>query len=79
VPIAIDGRIVEPGDLVVGADDGVAIIPKRMIKEAVLRAEAYAEGVKYWTQEKDKGRTWFDILNLRGNLDRLGIPEYPGP
>lgn len=79
VPISISGRIIEPGDLVVGADDGIAIIPKRLIKEAVLRAEAYAEGVKYWTQEKNKGRTWFDILNLRGNLDRLGIPEFQGP
>lgn len=40
VPIGIDGMVIEPGDLIVGDDDGVLCVPMRDVDEVLVKAEA---------------------------------------
>jgi regulator of RNase E activity RraA len=47
VPIAIDGMVIEPGDLIIGDDDGVLCVPFDHVKSvlAAARKKAGAEAV----------------------------------
>jgi 4-hydroxy-4-methyl-2-oxoglutarate aldolase len=44
VPVVCAGAVVEPGDIVIGDDDGVVVVPKRIATEIVSAATAYLEG-----------------------------------
>lgn len=63
VPIAIDGMVVEPGDLLLGDDDGVVCVPK-----AAAEAIYAASKAKHESEEKmlaairagTSDRTWVD-------------------
>ena len=44
VPVVCAGVLVEPGDIVVGDDDGVVVLPRRIAAEIVAAASAYLEG-----------------------------------
>jgi 4-hydroxy-4-methyl-2-oxoglutarate aldolase len=46
VPVVCAGAIVESGDIVIGDDDGVVVVPKRIATEVVTAATAYLEGEK---------------------------------
>ena len=63
-PIACGGVSVAPGDLVVGDDDGIAVVPLADV-EKVLAAAAKAEAREQETIGKIKqGRTSADLLGL---------------
>jgi 4-hydroxy-4-methyl-2-oxoglutarate aldolase len=40
------GVLVEPGDIVIGDDDGVVVVPKRIASEIVKAATAFLEREK---------------------------------
>ena len=44
VPVVCSGVLVEPGDLVLGDDDGVVVVPRRIAAEIVEAASAYLKG-----------------------------------
>jgi len=44
VPVVCAGVLVEPGDIVIGDDDGVVVVPKRIVAEIVAAASAFLEG-----------------------------------
>jgi regulator of RNase E activity RraA len=44
VPVECAGVTVHPGDLVIGDDDGVAIVPRGVAEEVVRLAEAKVSG-----------------------------------
>ncbi len=43
VPVVFGGIRVSPGDIIVGDDDGICVIPKEIAEEALRRVEAYAK------------------------------------
>lgn len=46
MPVVCAGTLVEPGDIVVGDDDGVVVLPRRIAVEIVTAATAFIENEK---------------------------------
>lgn len=44
VPVVCAGVLVEPGDIVIGDDDGVVVVPRRIAPDIVAAASAFVEG-----------------------------------
>lgn len=44
VPVQFEGVLVEPGDLIVGDDDGVVSVPRAVVREAIESALQKAQG-----------------------------------
>jgi len=73
VPITIAGQLVEPGDLLIGDDDGVVVV-KRAEAEAVLIASAAREAKEAATRQRLKaGELGLDIYNMRDALAKKGL------
>lgn len=67
------GAVVEPGDVVIGDDDGVVIVPRGQA-EAVLAASRAREAKEERTRARyQNGELFLDINDMRGELDRLGL------
>lgn len=70
VPIAIDGMVIEPGDLVIGDDDGLLCVPYDQIAEVYDRASAkHAAEEKQMRQiaEGTNDRSWvLESLKKKG-------------
>jgi 4-hydroxy-4-methyl-2-oxoglutarate aldolase len=69
VPVVCAGVLVEPGDLVLGDDDGVVVVPRRIAAQIVAAASAYLEG-------ENAGRALFGeryvSLGVRSELEERG-------
>ena len=70
VPIAIDGMLIEPGDLVIGDWDGVLAVPYDEVEGALARTEAKQDAEVQQMAEIEAGtsdRSWVDqTLRDRG-------------
>lgn len=75
VPIAIDGMVIEPGDLVIGDEDGLLCVPCDQVAEVYARAAAkHAAEQKQLDQiaQGQNDRSWvLDSLKKKGCL----LPE----
>jgi 4-hydroxy-4-methyl-2-oxoglutarate aldolase len=72
-PVTCAGAVVEPGDVVVGDDDGVVIVPRDRA-ETVLAASRAREAKEARTRERyQNGELFLDMNDMRGELDRLGL------
>lgn len=63
VPIAIDGMVIEPGDLVIGDDDGLLCVPFADAESIYKKAFAKNESEKVSVAEIEAGRqdrSWVD-------------------
>lgn len=64
VPIRCGGVAVQPGDVVVGTCDGVAVIPRENAQEVLLKAEAIAFKEDRVVQELREGKTTLEIYRF---------------
>ncbi|MFN7051563.1 MAG: RraA family protein, partial [Gemmobacter sp.] len=70
VPIALEGMVIEPGDLVIGDGDGVLAVPYAMAADVLAKTEAkQAAEAKLMAQiaAHTNDRSWIDAT-----LQRLG-------
>ncbi|MFI6309850.1 4-carboxy-4-hydroxy-2-oxoadipate aldolase/oxaloacetate decarboxylase [Nocardia fusca] len=75
VPIAVAGRTVCPGDVVVADDDGVVIVP-RLAAPAVATAAEKREALEAEKRKQfESGVLSLDLYGLRAKLESLGV-EY---
>ena len=72
-PISFGGVTVNPGDLVIGDDDGLVVIPLAEIDAVLAIAQKREEKEANIRAELAKGRTTWDISNFNALLQRNGI------
>ena len=75
VPVAIDGQVIRPGDVIVADDDGVVVVPRER-----ARAVTEASGAREAKEARSRaafldGQLGLDRYGLRDTLERLGV-EY---
>jgi regulator of RNase E activity RraA len=70
VPIAIDGMVVNPGDLVIGDEDGLLCVPFEHA-EALLAA-ALQKGVAEKKMIEEMATSAYDASWVDANLRRIG-------
>lgn len=65
VPIVCAGVAVSPGDIVIGDDDGVVVVPRAMIAEALKGARARDDKEDAIKEKLKGGATTIDLLGLQ--------------
>ena len=58
IPVSIGGVTVNPGDIIVGDDDGVVVVPKRIAPQVLERAE------KQFALDRASQKPYLDMLGL---------------
>ncbi|MEW1642895.1 4-carboxy-4-hydroxy-2-oxoadipate aldolase/oxaloacetate decarboxylase [Streptomyces sp. NPDC091219] len=75
VPIAIDGQVVRPGDVIVADDDGVVVVPREKARETAERSAAREAKEAATRAAFLEGQLGLDRYGLRDTLKQLGV-EY---
>ncbi|MCF2130889.1 4-carboxy-4-hydroxy-2-oxoadipate aldolase/oxaloacetate decarboxylase [Strepomyces sp. STD 3.1] len=73
VPVAVDGQVIRPGDVIVADDDGVVVVPReraRRTAEASEAREAKEAGARAAFLD---GQLGLDRYGLREKLAQLGV------
>lgn len=77
VPVAIGGRIIRPGDVILADDDGVMCVPHERASEAVALSQARMEKEGATRAAFAAGQLGLDRYGLRETLVRLGVRYQP--
>jgi 4-hydroxy-4-methyl-2-oxoglutarate aldolase len=75
VPIVVGGQVVRPGDVVLGDDDGVAVVPRADVPRALRAAQARVEKEAATRAAFTAGELGLDRYGLRVRLPEFGL-EY---
>ena len=73
LPIQCGGVPVSAGDLIVGDDDGVTVLPKEFIEVVYKEALARLRNEETWLQRIHEGQSSLDAVGLRAALDKMDI------
>jgi 4-hydroxy-4-methyl-2-oxoglutarate aldolase len=68
-PIKIGDVVVEPGDLVVGDQDGLVVLPRLEVNEIFARAQQREIDEKWISEELTKGKTTMEIYGWKSTLN----------
>jgi 4-hydroxy-4-methyl-2-oxoglutarate aldolase len=75
--ISCGGVVVNPGDLVVGDDDGVVVIPREIAADTVDKAIAREEKEAASCSELKAGKIGWEIFGFKAKAAELGLTEEP--
>jgi 4-hydroxy-4-methyl-2-oxoglutarate aldolase len=75
VPVVLGGQSVHPGDVVVADDDGVVVVPRAHVPQAVTASRARSDREAASRAAFRQGELGLDRYRLRDGLGDLGI-EY---
>jgi 4-hydroxy-4-methyl-2-oxoglutarate aldolase len=75
VPVAVDGQVIRPGDVILADDDGVVVVPRERAREAVEKSEAREVKEAKSRAAFLDGQLGLDRYGLREKLKELGV-EY---
>ncbi|MFI7407718.1 4-carboxy-4-hydroxy-2-oxoadipate aldolase/oxaloacetate decarboxylase [Streptomyces sp. NPDC049627] len=75
VPVAIDGQVIRPGDVILADDDGVVVVPRERARETAEKAGAREAKEAAARAAFLDGQLGLDRYGLRETLKRLGV-EY---
>jgi regulator of RNase E activity RraA len=63
-PIVLGGVAVAPGDLILGDDDGLVVIPQGEAEAQLAAAQRMAQAEIDWEAELARGRTTLEVFNV---------------
>ena len=75
-PAVCAGVLVEPGDLIVADDDGVVVVKREDILEALEKSLAREKKEEGTTQKIEEGQLGIDFYGFREVLAKLGVSYY---
>lgn len=73
VPIAVDGQVIRPGDVIVADDDGVVIVPRERARQVAEASEAREQKEAATRAAFVEGQLGLDRYGLREKLKELGV------
>jgi 4-hydroxy-4-methyl-2-oxoglutarate aldolase len=68
---------VRPGDLIVGDDDGVVVVPREILNEVLERARQREKRERETRMLYDQGKTSYEIYGFDKVFREKGVQEYP--
>jgi 4-hydroxy-4-methyl-2-oxoglutarate aldolase len=74
-PVSVCDVIVNPGDIILGDDDGIVVIPLQNAHEILEKSNARVAKEAKTMEEILKGRSIFDIYGYSKVLERQGCTE----
>jgi len=75
-PAVCAGALVEPGDLIVADDDGVVVVKRQDIAQALEKSLAREKKEQSTTQKIEEGQLGVDFYGFREVLAKLGVRYY---
>lgn len=76
-PITVGGIIINPGDVVIGDDDGVVVVPNAEAASTLTAARERREKEALTMQKIRAGESVFDIYGYQRTMDMLHCQEEP--
>jgi 4-hydroxy-4-methyl-2-oxoglutarate aldolase len=73
MPVVIAGQVVHAGDVVVADDDGVVVVPRQRIDQAVAASQARVDKEDASRAAFEQGQLGLDRYDLRPLLEDLGV------
>ncbi|MEZ3179599.1 4-carboxy-4-hydroxy-2-oxoadipate aldolase/oxaloacetate decarboxylase [Streptomyces pimonensis] len=73
VPVAIDGQVIRPGDVIVADDDGVVVVPRERARRTAEASEAREVKEAGARAAFVEGQLGLDRYGLREKLKQLGV------
>ncbi|MGV9291520.1 4-carboxy-4-hydroxy-2-oxoadipate aldolase/oxaloacetate decarboxylase [Streptomyces sp. NPDC003719] len=73
VPVAVDGQVIRPGDVIVADDDGVVVVPRERVRRTAEASEAREKKEAASRAAFVEGQLGLDRYGLREELERLGV------
>ncbi len=71
--VSVGGAVVRPGDIVIGDDDGVVVVPLELAPRLPAMCEERLKMESSWSSRIDAGESTLDIVGLRKTVKDLGI------
>ncbi|MFF8683497.1 4-carboxy-4-hydroxy-2-oxoadipate aldolase/oxaloacetate decarboxylase [Streptomyces sp. NPDC015237] len=73
VPVAVDGQVIRPGDVIVADDDGVVVVPRERARRTAEASEARETKEAGARAAFLDGQLGLDRYGLREKLKQLGV------
>lgn len=74
-PISCGDQIIRPGDIILGDDDGVVVVPLEEVEAVLAASRARVAKEAGYIQRLKNGESAFDLYGYQALLDRLGCVE----